>query len=64
MKFCFSVFKNQPEVVAISETKLIEGKISRNNNLDNHNFIHCDYVTRVDGVGPYIKNINTRIQQD
>ena len=46
-------FKNHPEIVAISETELIEGKINRNINLDGYNFIHCDSVTRTgtDGVG-------------
>ena len=49
-------FKNQPDIMAISETKLIEGKINRNINLDGYNFIHCDNVTCVGGVGLYIKN--------
>ena len=49
-------FKNQPEIVAISETKIIEGKINRNINLDGYNFIHCDSVTRAGGIGLYIKN--------
>ena len=49
-------FKNQPEIVAISENKIIEGKINRNINLDGYNFIHCGSVTRAGGVGLYIKN--------
>ena len=42
--------------MAISETKIIEGKINRNINLDGYNFIHCDSETRAGGVGLYIKN--------
>ena len=49
-------FKNQPEIVAISETKIIERKINRNIDLDGYNFIQCDSVTRAGGVGLYIKN--------
>ena len=49
-------FKNQPEIVAISETKIIEGKIIQNINLYDYSFIHCDSVTRAGGVGLYIKN--------
>ena len=37
-------FKNQQEIVAISETKIIKGKINRNINLDGYIFIHCDRV--------------------
>ena len=44
------------EIVAISKTKLIEGKINQNNNLDGYIFNHCDNVTRAGGVGLYIKN--------
>ena len=33
-------------MAALSETKLLEGKINRNINLDGYNFIHCDSVTR------------------
>ena len=42
--------------MAISETKIIEGKINRNINLDGYDFIHCDSVTRAGVVGLYIKN--------
>ena len=41
---------------AISETKLIEGKIDRNINLTGYNFILCDSVARAGGVGLYMKN--------
>ena len=51
-----SSFKNQSEIVAISETKIIEGKFNRNIYFDGYNFIHCDSVTRAGGVGLYIKN--------
>ena len=43
-------FKNQPEIVAISENKIIEGKINPTINLDGFSFIHCDSVARAGGV--------------
>ena len=43
--------------MAISETKIIEGKINRNINFDGSNFIHCDSVTHAGWIGLYIKNI-------
>ena len=50
-------FKNQPEIVAISEIKTIKRKINQNINLDGYNFIHCYSVTRAGGIGLYINNI-------
>ena len=48
--------KNQPEIVAISETKLREGNINRNIDLEGYSFIHSDSKTCAGGVGMYIKN--------
>ena len=49
-------FKNQPEIVAISETKLREGYINRNIELEGYTFFHSDSKTQAGGVGIYIKN--------
>ena len=51
-----SSFKNQPDIVAISETKLQKEKINRNFNLDGYTFIHRDSKTNAGAVGLYIKN--------
>jgi len=44
-------FKHQPDIVAISETKLGEGNIE----LDSYDFLRSDSVTCASGVGLYIK---------
>ena len=49
-------FKNQPEIVAISETKLREGNVNRNINLEGYSFVHSDSKTCAGGVRIYIKN--------
>ena len=49
-------FKNQPEIVAISETKLREGYINRNIELEVYTFLHSDSRTQAGGVGIYIEN--------
>ena len=49
-------FKHQPDIVAISETKLREGKINRNIDIYGYNSIHADSATYAGGVGLYIKN--------
>ena len=51
-----SSFKNQPDIVAISETKLQKEKINRNFNLDGYTFIHDDSTTNAGVVGLHIKN--------
>ena len=49
-------FKNQPEIIAISETKLREGYTNRNIELEGYTFLHSDSRTQAGGVGIYIKN--------
>ena len=49
-------FKSQPEIVAISETKLREGNIDRNSDLEGYSFVHSDGKTCAGGVGICIKN--------
>ena len=51
-----SGFKNQPEIIAISETKLREGNLNRNIDLKGYNFVHSDSKTFAGGEGIYIKN--------
>ena len=53
-KYC----KHKPDIVAISETKIREGKINRNTGIDiyGYNFIHADSATCAGCVGLYIKN--------
>jgi len=48
--------KKQPDIVAISETKLKEDNIYRNINLNGYTFIHKDSKTCAGGVGLYLKN--------
>ena len=49
-------FKNQPDIVAISETKLKEGLIDRNIELEGYGFFHSDSKKCAEGVGLYIKD--------
>ena len=49
-------FKNQPDIVAISETKLKEGLINRNVKLEGYGFLHSDNKKCAGGVGLYIKD--------
>ena len=42
--------------MAIFETKLIEGKISRNGHLNNYSFIHYNSIIWAGGVELYLKN--------
>ena len=59
-----SNFKNQPHIVAISETKLQNEKLNRNFILYGYTFIHSDSTTNARGVGLYIKNkINFELNQ-
>ena len=51
-----SGFKNQPKIIAISETKLREGNLNRNIDLEGYNFVHSVSNTFASGVGIYIKN--------
>ena len=49
-------FKNQPDIVAISETKLKEGFINRNVKLEGYGFLHSDSKKCAGGVGLYVKD--------
>ena len=51
-------FKNHPDIVAISETKLKEGLINRNIELKDYGFLHSDSKKCAGGVGLglYIKD--------
>ena len=49
-------FDDKPKIIAISETKLQEGKIYGNIKLDGYQFIHRDSITSASGVGLYISN--------
>ena len=49
-------FDDKPKIIAISETKLQEGKIYQNIELDGYQFIHRDSVTSAGGVGLYRSN--------
>ena len=49
-------FKHQPDIVAISETKLREGKINRNIDIYGYNFISAESATCASGIELYIKN--------
>ena len=49
-------FKNQRDIVAISDTKLKEGLINRNIELECYRFLHSDGKRRAGGVGLYIKD--------
>ena len=53
---CLVGFKNQPDVVAISETKLKEGLINRNVKLEGYGFLHSNSKKCAKGVGLYIKD--------
>jgi len=48
-------FKYQPDLVAISETKLREGNIVQNIELDGYGFLRSDSAICAGGVGLYIK---------
>ena len=49
-------FKNQPDIVAISESKLKEGLINRNIELECYGFLHSDSKKCAGEVGLYIKD--------
>ena len=49
-------FDDKPKIIAISVTKLQEGKIYQNIELDGYQFIHRDSITSAGGVGLYISN--------
>ena len=51
-----SGFKDQPEIIGISETKLRESNLNRNIDLKGYNFVHSDSKTFAGGMGIYIKN--------
>ena len=52
-------FKNQQEIIAISETKLRAGAINRNIHLEGYKLIHSDSKTSAGGVALYIKDTFT-----
>ena len=49
-------FKNQSEIIGISETKLREGNLNRNIDLEGYDFVHSDSKTFAGGVGICNKN--------
>ena len=49
-------FENQPDIAAISETKLKEWLINRNIELEGYGFLHSDSKKCAGGVGLYIKD--------
>ena len=48
--------KVRPQIIAVTETKLIKDQCHINVNLPGYNFIHCDTSTRAGGVGFYIED--------
>ena len=50
-------FKNQPDIVAISETKLKESLINCNIELEGYGFLHSDSKKCAGGIGLYIKDM-------
>ena len=44
-----------PDIIAISETKITNGQILVNVDINGYDFIHCDSTTKAGGVGIYIK---------
>ena len=46
----------QPDIIALTETKLLENKLYWNINIDGFKFIHIDSPTLAGGVGLYIQN--------
>lgn len=51
-----SQLKRQPDVIAITETKLRLNNINSNIYIDGYNFIHKDSSSQAGGVGLYVKN--------
>ena len=49
-------FDDKPKIIAISETKLQEGKFYRNIELYGYQFIHRDSITSAGGMGLFISN--------
>ena len=49
------MLKTQPDVIAISESKLSENNAIRAD-LRNYNFVHCDSLSNAGGVGLYISS--------
>ena len=52
----FTGFKNQPEIISISETKLREGILNCNIDVGGYDFVHSDSRTLAGGVEIYNKN--------
>ena len=44
-----------PDIIAISESKITNGQILVNFDINGYDFIHCDSTTKAGGVGIYIK---------
>jgi len=53
--YIFNLNKN-PDIIAISETKLRKGQLKSNINLDNYTFTHVDSTTNAGGVGFCVKD--------
>ena len=48
--------KHQPEIIAISSTKLQDNSVRINFQLDGYDFVHVDSPTQAGGVGFLVKN--------
>ena len=46
-----------PDIIAISETKITNGQILVNVDINGYDFIHCNSSTKAGGVGIYIKKM-------
>ena len=64
-----SQLDKQPDIIALSETKLHEGRVFANINLDGYKFNYVNSLTNAGGVGLYVKErvkfaVNKRMQYD
>ena len=48
--------KARPQIIAVTEIKLIKDPCHINVNLPRYNFVHCDTSTRAGGLGSYIED--------
>ena len=61
---CICDLKTKPSVIAITETKLNQNRMSANINIYGHNFIHHDSKTCAGGVAFYIEESLKYIQSN
>ena len=64
-----SQLDKQPDIIALSETKLHEGRVFANINLDGYKFNYVNGLTNAGGVGLYVKekikfSVNKCVQCD